>query len=143
MPGRHSLQIVGIGGLSSPCQVGWRQHCHLLYFLNQNSPANAGLFCFIGSCYDAYGVGVVLNCCISPDMSAWFQRSTIAPPAIRSIVIPVNVIVLPVAGIPMKGPVCVPRNVHRQATLFPSATRSSIVEEVLEKAAPNMVTSCL
>ena len=60
--------------------------------------------------------------------------STLLPPAMRSIVIPVMVIDLFVAGMPNKLPVLVARVVQRVTTLSPSATISSIVMRKSGKA---------
>jgi hypothetical protein len=69
------------------------------------------------------------------------QRSTIVPPATRSIVIPVSATRLPVAGMPISSPVWLPGNVQRQATRSPSATRSSTVASGSANAARSARTT--
>jgi hypothetical protein len=56
-------------------------------------------------------VGTTPSCCIRPRLSALTQLSTNFPSAILWMTIPVTVICLPVGGMPIRSPLCVPRYV--------------------------------
>ena len=70
---------------------------------------------------DGTGAGMTPSCWSSPSASKLFQLSTILPPAMRLMAIPVTVTRLPVAGMPRSSPRCVPMAVQRVTTLSPSA----------------------
>jgi len=61
-----------------------------------------------------YIAGIIPSCWSIPRSSRLTQCSTTLPFSIRSIAIPVIVTNLPVGGMPINGPVCVPLNVRRR-----------------------------
>src|SRR5438128_3023799 len=89
--------------------------------LPRNSPPRAA------GLYVLAIVGTTPSCCIIPRVSQFVQDSAIWPPSDRSIEVPVTVTSLPVADMPQRSPLCVPRAVQRVTTLSPSSIWSSIV----------------
>src|SRR5688572_2167047 len=83
------------------------------------------------------------SCCIRPSSSTCAQHSTTLPSAMRSMSVPVRRISRPVAGMPWKLPLCVPRAVQRVTTMSPSAIWSSMVKRRSGNAVRNIMTNCL
>gem|GEM_PF-5085215 len=90
----------------------------------------------------AAGLETAPSCCIMRMASICPQCSTILPPANRTMSITPKDTLLPVGGIPMNSPLCVPLQVHRTTTLSPSAIVSSILTLRSGKALRNSEESC-
>src|ERR671933_1093466 len=79
------------------------------------------------------------------DCQPVLQRPLPHDPAVAHLkdTIPAQLTALPVGGMPMNGPCCVPRDVIRAVTRSPSATNSSIVMCMSGKAPRNNGPTCL
>src|SRR5512133_812972 len=82
------------------------------------------------------------SCCIMPSVSVTPHSSTTLPSSNRSSLMVVAAKVLPVPGIPINAPKCVPRIVIRTQTRSPASHRLSIDTCASGKASNNATNSC-
>src|SRR5205807_10461174 len=78
--------------------------------------------------------GTTPSCCIRPRASQLIQPSAILLPLKRAMLTPEMVTCFPVGAIPLRSPLCVPRQDQRAVTVSTSAMMSSIVNRRSGKA---------